>query len=102
MTYAGVCHFFLFLAKLLTNTKLFDDSTVTLDVFRLQVIQHTTTFSYQCGQSTLCTEVLAVFLQVLGEVVDTEGEQSDLALSRTGVFCVVAVFCEQLSFLFRS
>ena len=40
-------------AKLLTDTEFFDDRTVTLDVFALQVIQHTTTLSYQCGQRAL-------------------------------------------------
>ena len=88
--------------SLFTDTEFFNDCAVTLDVFCLQVIQHTTTLSYQSGQRALCTEVLAVFLQVLGQVVDTEGEQCDLALSRTGVFCVVAVLSEQLCFLLRS
>ena len=75
MTYASVCHSFVeFFVKLLTNTEFFDDSTVTLDVFCLQIIQHTTTLTYQCGQGALSTEILAVFLQVLGQVVDTEGE----------------------------
>ena len=69
-----------FFCKLLTNTEFFDDCAVTLDVFCLQVIQHTTTLTNKCGQRALCTEVLAVFLQVLGQVVDTEGEQCDLAL----------------------
>ena len=109
MTYANVYATFLIFFNrmaqtgvepldLLTNTEFFDDSAVTLDVFCLQVIQHTTTLTYQCGQCALRTEVLAIVLQVLREVVDTEGEQSDLALSRTGVLSVVAVFCEQLCF----
>ena len=93
--------FFEFFAKLLTNTEFFDDCTVALDVFSLQVIQHAATLTYEGSQSTLSTEVLTVSLQVLGEVVDTEGEQSDLALCRTGVLSVVAVLSEQLSFLFR-
>ena len=102
MTYASICHSFLKnSAKLLTDTQFFDDRAVTLNVFCLQVIQHAAAFTYQGGQCALCTEVLAVILQVLRQVVDTEGEQCDLALSRTGVFCVVAVFSEQLSFFLR-
>ena len=102
MTYARVCHFFLdFFAKLLTDTELFDDCTIALDVFCLQVIQHATTLTNEGSQGALCTEVLTVFLQVLGQVVDTEGEQSDLALSGTGVLGVVAVFGEQLSLFLR-
>ena len=91
---------FSFFSQLLTNTEFFDDSAVTLDVFCLQVVQHAATLTYQCGQGALCTEVLAVFLQVLGQVVDTEGEQCDLALSRTGVLCIFAILCKELSFLF--
>jgi len=83
---------------LLTDTELFDDSTIALDVFGFEVVQHATTFTYESGQCALCTEVLAVLLEVLGEVVDTEGEECNLALSTTGVLCVVAVLCEQLCF----
>ena len=90
-----------FVNSLFTNTEFFDDSAVTLDVFCLQIIQHAATFTNKCGQCALRTEVLAVVLEVLGQVVNTEGEQSDLALSGTGVLSVVAVFSEQLSFLFR-
>ena len=60
--------------KLLTDAELFDDSTIALDVFCLQVIQHTTALTYQSGQCALRTEVLAVLLQVLRQVVDTESE----------------------------
>ena len=87
---------------LLTNTEFFDDCAVTLDVFCLQVIQHATTLTNEGSQGALCTEVLTVSLQVLGQVVDTEGEQCDLALCRTGVLSVVAVLCEQLCFFLRS
>jgi len=103
MTYARVCHFFLdFSAKLLTDTELFDDCTIALDVFCLQVIQHATTFTNEGSQGALCTEVLTVFLQVLGQVVDTEGEQCDLALSRTGVLSIFAILSKKLSFFLRS
>ena len=84
--------------SLLTETEFFDDSTVALNVFCLQIIQHAAAFSNQCGQCTLCTEILTIVFKVLGEVVDTEGEECDLALSRTGVFSVIAVLSEQLGF----
>ena len=87
---------------LLTNTEFFDDSAVTLDVFGLQIIQQAATLSNKCGQGALCTEVLTVRFQVLRQVVDTEGEQSDLALCRAGVFSIVAVLSKQLSFLLGS
>ena len=103
MTYARVCHFFLiFSAKSLTDTKLFDDSTIALDVFSLQVIQHATTLTDEGRQCALCTEVLTVLLQVLGQVVDTEGEQCNLALGRTGVLGIFTVLGKKLSFFLRS
>ena len=75
MTYTIVYAKFLsFFVKLLTDTELFDNCTITLDVFCLQVIQHATTLTYQSGQGALRTEVLTVVLQVLGQVVDTEGK----------------------------
>ena len=87
---------------LLTNAELLDDSTVALDVFLFEVVEQSTTLTYQRGQCTLSTEVLAVGFEVLGKVVDTIGEECDLALGGAGVLCIVAVLCEQLSFLFRS
>ena len=86
---------------LLTDTQLFDDSTITLDVFCLQVVEQATTFTYQHGQSALSTEVLVVLLEVLGEVVDTEGEQSDLALCRTSVLSVIAILSKEFCFFFQ-
>ena len=84
--------------SLLTETEFFDNSTVALNVFCLQIIQHAATFSNQCGQRALGTEILTIVFKVLGEVVDTEGKECDLALSRTGVFSVIAVLSEQLGF----
>ena len=102
MTYASICHSFLEnSAKLLTDTKLFDDSAVALDVFRLEVIQHAAAFTNEGSQRALCTEVLAIVLEVLGQVVDTEGEQGYLALSRTGVLGIFAILGEELSFFLR-
>lgn len=83
---------------LLTDVELFDDSTIALDVFAFEIIEHATTLTYQCRQSALGTEVLAVVFEVLGEVVDTESEECDLALSATGVLGVFAVLSEELSF----
>lgn len=87
--------------KLLTDAELFDEGTITLDVFSLQVVQHTTTLTNEGGQCALGTEVLAVLLEVLGQVVDTEGEEGDLALCRTGVLCVFAILSKKLCFFLR-
>ena len=65
---------------LLSDTQLFDDRTVTLNVDADQIIQHATTLTYQHLQCSLCCEVLVILLQVLSQVADTEGEQRNLAL----------------------
>ena len=88
--------------KLLTNAELFDEGTIALDVFSLQVVQHTTTLTNEGGQCALGTEVLAVLLEVLGQVVDTESKEGDLALCATGVLGVFAVLSKELSFFLRS
>ena len=75
--------------ELFTDTQLFDDSTIALDVLSLEVIKHAATLTYQRVQGALGTEVLTVLLQVLGEVLDTEGEECNLALCRTGVLGVL-------------
>ena len=55
-------------------------------------------FTYRI-QRTSGTEVLVVLLQVLGEVLNTIGEQCYLALNRTGVLSVLAILAEDLSLL---
>lgn len=59
---------------LFTDTELFlgDDGAVTVDVFANQVVEQTTTLTYECFQRAGGNEVLVVLLKVLGEVFDTD------------------------------
>ena len=84
---------------LLTQTQSLNDSTVAGNVALLQVVQEGTTLTYQAGQSALGAVVLAVLLHVLGEVLDAEGEQCDLALSATCVSSTLAIGGEELGLL---
>ena len=84
---------------LLTQTQSLNDSTVAVDVALLQVVQEGTTLTYKTGQGTLGAVVLAVLLHVLGEVLDTECEQCDLALSATSVCSTLTIGGEELGLL---
>ena len=85
---------------LLTQTQSLNDGTVAVDVALLQVVQEGTTLTYQAGQSALGAVVLAVLLHVLGEVLDAESEQCDLALCATCVGSTLAIGGEEFGLLF--
>ena len=61
----------LFHLVLLTEVKSLDNSTVTLDINLLQVLEQVTTLTYQAKQCSLGTEVVLVALKVLCKVADT-------------------------------
>ena len=84
---------------LLTQTQSLHDSTVAVDVARLQIVEQRATLTYQTGQSTLGAVVLTVLLHVLRQVLDAIGEQCNLALCATGVSCATAKLGEDLSLL---
>ena len=65
---------------LLTQTESLDQFTIAVDVLVVEVLQKLTTATYHLGQCTCCTEVLVILLQVLGEVLNAESEQGNLAL----------------------
>ena len=52
-----------------------------VDVAVLQVSQQRTAFTYQHCQSSFCTIIFSVELQVLSQVSNTVGKQSYLSLS---------------------
>ena len=96
---ASLCCLKLVTFRLLTQTKSLDKCTVTIDVLVVEILQELTTATYHLGQCTSGAEVLVVLLQVLGEVLNTIGEQGYLTLNRTGVLSVLAVLAEDLSLL---
>ena len=74
--------------KLLTQTQLSDQGTVTVDVLLLQIGQQITAAADHLEQAAAAVVVMLVGLEVLGQVVDTSGQQSNLDLRRTGVTLV--------------
>ena len=86
---------------LLTDAEFLDQCTILLDIFRLQVVEQAATFTNEVGQCALGAEVLAVELEVLCEVFDTEGELCDLTFGRTGVLCALAELGKELCFFLR-
>ena len=73
------------------NTQVRDHLTITLDVALLQVVQKAATLADHLQQATAGVVVLAVDLEVLGEVADALREQGDLDLGRTGVVIAALV-----------
>src|SRR6266511_1418686 len=73
------------------KTELRDERSVPLDVVAPEVVEQSTPPSDQHEQASTRVMVLLVDLQMLGEVVDPLGEQSDLHLRRTGVGLMEAV-----------
>ncbi len=68
------------LGRLLTQTEGLDECTIAVDVLVVEILQELAATTYHHGQRAGGTEVLVVLLQVLGEVLNTIGEQCYLAL----------------------
>ncbi len=87
------------MSRLLTQTQSLYDSTITIDIVHIEILQQLATTAYHLCQRTGCAIVLVVLLQVLCEVLDAEGEQGNLALSRTRVGSILAILSEDLLLL---
>ena len=81
---------------LLTEVQSLNDSTITLDIYLLQVLQQLTALTDHLQHRTLSAEVVTVVFEVLCKVADTVREQRDLALWRTCIGVRLAVLTEKL------
>ena len=77
MTYLPFC------TLLLTKSELRDDSTVTLDVFSLQISEKVAAATYHLEQTAVAVLILRMLLEVLIEVVDAVCQKSYLYLRGT-------------------
>lgn len=77
-----------------------DDRAVTVDVLADQIVEKAAALTYECFQRTGGSEVLVVLLEVLREVLDPDGEQSDLAFGAAGVAGACAVGLENFLLFF--
>jgi len=57
--------------KLLTQAESLNDSTISVDVAILQVVQQSTTLTYQCCQCSFSAIIFSVELEVLSQVRNT-------------------------------
>ena len=71
--------------KLLSQAKLFDDCTITVDVFFLEVVEHIAATTNHLEQTASGVMVVLVCFEVLGQVVDPLSQKGDLHLGRTGI-----------------
>ena len=62
------------ICRLSTETKLLNDSSVSLNVNCLEIIKYTTTLTYKLKKRTTSYIVVLVALKVLGKVSDTVGK----------------------------
>jgi len=81
---------------LLTDAQLLNDGTVAVNLAVLEVVEHPAALTYQFQQAEAGAVVLLVHFQMLREVLNAVGEQSNLRLGRTGigVYFLKAVFFE--------
>ena len=76
------------------QTQTLDQGAVTVDVNALEVIKHTTTVADHQQQTTTGVVIVLVLLEVLGQISDALGEQSNLDLRGAGVTLVGCVGLE--------
>lgn len=78
------------------NAELLDESTILFDITLLDVSQQTTTLTDEHQKTAAGVMVLLVDLQVLGQVLDADGEDCNLDLGRTRVLLVLAILLDDL------
>ncbi len=76
---------------LLSQTELFNDSSVSFDVYLLEVVEKVSSVTYHLEEAATAVVVLVVVLEVLGEVSYSVSKDSDLNLGRTCVALVGSV-----------
>ena len=86
--------------KVLAQTQLSDQGTVTVDVLLLQVSQHRTALTNHLQQTAARVVILLVYLQVLGQLLDAGGQDCNLNLRGTGVGSVGTVCLDNGSLVF--
>ena len=74
--------------QLFSDTEFVDDSTVTVDVFLLEVAEKVSSLTNHFEKTATAMVVLGVLFKVLCELCDSLCENSDLNFGRT---CVVFV-----------
>ena len=84
----------------MTELELLGDGLIARGVRAVQVIQQAAALADHHEETTAGAVVLGVLLQVLGEFVDTLGEQGNLHVSRACVLLVETEIVDQFRFRF--
>ena len=80
--------------ELLAQTQLRNQRTIALDVDALEVLKHIAALTDHQQQTTVGVVILRVGLEVVVQVVDARGQQSDLHLGGAGVALVTGIFLD--------
>ena len=83
-----------YLKQLLADTEAGDDGTVALDVGFGEVIEQALSLTDHLQKAASGVVVVLVLLEMLGKVVDSLGENSDLDFGRTCVALVESVLLD--------
>src|SRR5438270_741686 len=86
---------------LAAQAELADESVIPFDVSTLEVVEQAPALRDHLEQPPARVVVLLVSLEVLGQLVDALGEQSDLHLRRAGVAFVRPVLVDDAFLYFR-
>lgn len=79
-------------SELLSDSELFNDRAVTLDIYLLEVAEKVTAMTYHLKKTSSAVVVLLVYLEMLGKRVDSRGKNSDLYFGGTCVALMNSVF----------
>src|SRR5262245_24025212 len=71
--------------SLFTQTKTLNQITIRIRIRALEVVKQLAARAHHAQQATARVVILAVFLEVTGQVVDTGSQQCDLHFGRTGI-----------------
>ena len=86
----------------MTQFKFLGNGLVTVDVSVVQVIQQPPALTHHHQQPATRTVVFLAVLQVLGQMVDALGQQSNLHVGRTGVLLVQLELFNRFGFRFQT
>lgn len=86
-------------ATLAANAEFLDEVQVCLTIFGGDVLQEALALTDELQQPAAGSKIFFVDLEVLGELFDTLGKDTDLHCCATGVFLVFLQICDDLGFL---
>src|SRR5690349_14152471 len=87
--------------RLAAKTQTFDERLVALGIGLLEISQQAATLVHHLEQAATRMMILVVVGEMLGQVLDACGQQSDLHFRRTGIVLATTVIGDDLAGLFN-